>query len=83
MGVIKPIVEPTPAVSPVVVVRQNGKLRVCIDPSNPNKNLKRCHYPVNTIEELLPGYMDKNDFLLLTAKRAFGKYLLQKGPVGI
>ncbi|KAJ8882602.1 hypothetical protein PR048_014413 [Dryococelus australis] len=41
--IIEPITEPTPAVSPMVVVHKNGKVRICIDPSGINKNLKRWH----------------------------------------
>lgn len=41
-GYIKKVVEPTDWVSSVIVVRKpNGKLRVCIDPSNLNKAIKR------------------------------------------
>ncbi|KAJ8881912.1 hypothetical protein PR048_018398 [Dryococelus australis] len=39
--IIEPITEPTPAVSPMVVVHKNGKVKISIDPSDINKNLKR------------------------------------------
>lgn len=45
---IKPIIEPASAVSPVVIMQRNGKIRT----SNHNKNLKQHHYPSNTIEEI-------------------------------
>lgn len=35
--VIKPETEPTPAVSPMVIVRQKGEIRMCLDPSDVNK----------------------------------------------
>lgn len=52
LDVIKPETEPTPAVSPMVVVRQKGKIRICIDPSDVNKNILRSHFPLTTIEEI-------------------------------
>ena len=53
LEVIKPISEPTPAVSPMVIVRKNnGKLRICMDPTELNKNNKRRHYPMKTVEEI-------------------------------
>lgn len=42
LGYIKKVVKPSDWVSSLVVVRKpNGKLRVCIDPSNLNKSIKR------------------------------------------
>ena len=36
-NIIEPVSEPTPCVSPMVVVKQNDKIRICIDPSDLNK----------------------------------------------
>ena len=45
-GYLLPVTEPTDWVSSLVVVRKpTGKLRICIDPSNLNKVIKRHHYP--------------------------------------
>ena len=47
--------EPTDWVSSLVVAEKpNGKLRVCIDPQHLNKALKRSHYPLPVIEDILP-----------------------------
>ena len=47
--------EPTDWVSSLVVTEKlNGKLRVCIDPQHLNKALKRSHYPLPVIEDILP-----------------------------
>lgn len=55
MGAIEPIKEPTSVVSPMIIVKKNSKLRICIDPSTLNKNLLRCQYPLKTIDEIAAG----------------------------
>ena len=55
LEIITPVSEPTPWVSSMVTVRKpNGRLRICIDPRDLNKVLQRSHYPLPTIEEVLP-----------------------------
>ena len=52
-GVIKMMTEPTDWVSSIVVSRRkNGKLRVCLDPKDLNKVIKRCHHKTPTLEEI-------------------------------
>lgn len=53
-NVIREVTEATPAVSPMVVVKQHGKIRICIDPTDVNKNVIRRHYPLKTLEEIAP-----------------------------
>ena len=63
--------ETTDWVSSVVVTEKpNGKLRVCIEPQNLNKALKRSHYPLPVIEDILPE---------LTNVKVFSKEDLQDG----
>ncbi|XP_017469225.1 PREDICTED: uncharacterized protein K02A2.6-like [Rhagoletis zephyria] len=69
--IIKPITKPTPAVSPMVVVRKNNKIRLCLDPSVINKNLKRRYYPLNTLEEITARIHGSNWFTLLDCKKGF------------
>ena len=53
--VIERVTEPTEWVSALVVVaKPNGKIRLCLDPRPLNKALKRCHYPIPTIDDVLP-----------------------------
>ena len=55
LGVIKPVVTPSDWVSSLVIVKKpSGKIRLCIDPKPLSKALKRCHYPLPIIEDLLP-----------------------------
>ena len=50
LEILTPVTEPTPWVSSLVTVKKhNGSIRVCIDPKDLNKALKRSHYPLPTI----------------------------------
>ena len=53
MDIIKPVSTPTQWVSSLVTVVKPGKLRICIDPKHLNQNIKRSHYPLPTIEDLI------------------------------
>lgn len=53
MNVIEKVTKPTSWVNSVVVtVKQNGQLRICLDPRNLNKNIMREHYPLKNIDEI-------------------------------
>ena len=80
---IKPETEPTPAVSPRVVVRQKGKIRKCIDPSDVNKNILRCHFPFTTIEEILSDIRGSKFFVLLDCTKGFWQIKCKKGHKNI
>jgi len=54
-GFIEKVTQATDWVNAIVVNKKsNGKIRLCLDPQPLNKALKRCHYPIPTIEEVLP-----------------------------
>ena len=54
-GIIAKVSEPTDWISStVVVMKPNGKMRLCLDPRPSNKALKRNHYPMPIIDDLLP-----------------------------
>ena len=53
-----------------MVVKPN-KLRICIDPKDLNKALKRSHYPLPTIDEVLPQLTKAKVFSILDAKNGF------------
>ena len=54
LHVIQKVTSPTDLVSNLVIAEKpNGKLRVFIDPQYLNKALKRSHYPLPLIEDLL------------------------------
>jgi hypothetical protein len=55
LGVIVPVDSPTDWISPVVIVRKPDKsVRICLDPKQLNKALKRNHYPLLTLDDVLP-----------------------------
>lgn len=54
LAIIKQVNDPTPWVSSLVtVLKPNGQIRVCIDPKDLNRVLRRSHYPTPTIDEIL------------------------------
>lgn len=71
MGVIKHVNEPTPAVSQMVIVRIGGKIRICLDPVDVNKNILRRHHPLQTVEEVAAKIKNSKFFTLLDCKRGF------------
>ena len=72
MGVLAPVTSPTPWVSSMVVVRKpNGKLRVCLDPRDLNHAIRRSHYPVPTIEQILPELTNAKVFSTVDVKNGF------------
>ena len=53
LGVIERVTEPTDWVSSIVYSRKpSGKLRICLDPKDLNKAIKRPHYYTPTLEEI-------------------------------
>ena len=53
-GVVAPVNEPTPWVSQIVVAKKkNGGLRICLDPPALNKALKREHYTLPVLDDVL------------------------------
>ena len=72
LNVIKREEEPTDWVSSLVVTEKpNGKLRVCIDPQHLNTALKRSHYPLPVIEDILPELADVKVFSKADLKDGF------------
>ena len=52
-GIIVPVEEPTDWVSSLTYAwKAKGKLRVCLDPQDINKAIKRDHYKTPTVEEI-------------------------------
>ncbi|GBM56927.1 hypothetical protein AVEN_168596-1 [Araneus ventricosus] len=52
-GVIEKVTEPTDWVSPLVIVqKKNGALRVCLDPQNLNRAIKRPRYNLPTFKDI-------------------------------
>lgn len=61
--------EPTDWVNSLVYSeRKNGKLRICLDPKDLNRAIKRDHHVTPTLEEVLPNFRNKKVFSILDAR---------------
>ena len=70
-GVLCKVEEPTDWISSMVVVKKPDKLRICIDPKDLNLALKRNHYPMPTIDDVLPDLANAKVFSVLDASDGF------------
>ena len=60
----------------IVVLSQGEKIRICPDPADLNsQTVKREHYPIPTVEEIVVKIPDATVFTVLDAKSG---YLLMK-----
>ena len=72
LKVIERVYEPTERVNSMVTVgKPKGKLRICIDPRDLNKAIKREHYPMKTIEEIASRMPNATTFSVLDARSGF------------
>jgi transposase InsO family protein len=70
-GFIERVEQPTEWVSSMVVAVRNDKIRICIDPTDLNKVIKREHYPMRTIEDVVSDIPGATVFSVLDAKSGF------------
>ena len=63
--------KPTDWISGLVAVQKPGKLRVCIDPRDLNRAIKRPKYQMPTDDEILPKLAKTKVFTVLDAKDGF------------
>ena len=72
LGVIAPVDTPTDWISSLVVVmKSSGKVRLYLDPKPLNKALRRNHYPLPTLDDVLPNLSQSNVFSVADAKDGF------------
>lgn len=76
--VIREMTEATPAVSPMVVVKQHGKIRVVMDPTDVNRNVLRRHYPLKSLEEITAKIAGSKVFTKLDCKKGFWQVKLSE-----
>lgn len=71
-GIVAKVDHPTDWISHLQPVRKpNGKIRVCIDPQNLNRAIKRNHSVLPTLEDVLPQLNNARFFSLCDAKEGF------------
>lgn len=78
LGVIEKQEAPTPVVNAMVIPRKNKKLRVCIDPTEVNKNILRRHYPLTTMEDISSRLSNSKWFTILDCKKGFWQIQVEK-----
>ena len=70
--IIEQVESPTPWISHLQPVRKlNGTVRLCLDPQNLNQALKRNHYLVPDIDDVLPQLAEAKMFQLIWCERRF------------
>ena len=78
-SVIKKMTEPTDWVSSIVISRRkNGKLRICLDPKDLNKVIKRCHHKTPTLEEITHKFSGSRYYSELDAKNGYWSVVLDE-----
>lgn len=71
-NIIKPVTEPTQWVNSMVCVRKKtGRVRICIDPSDLNKAIRREHFPMNGIDEIITRLHGSKYFSTLDANMGY------------
>jgi len=71
-NIISKVEEPKEWASNLVIIRKPDKtLRLCIDPSELNKSLKRDNYLISTFEEIRSKLINKKIFTVLDVKKGF------------
>ena len=71
-GVIKRIEEPTDWINSLVLVEKpDGSLRICLDPRDLNKAIKREHYQLATFDEIASRLTGATRFTKLDANKGY------------
>ena len=70
-GYITKVENPTEWVSSMVVSVRNDKIRICLDPSDLNKVVKRAHHQMKTVEDIVSNIPNARFFSKLAAKSGF------------
>ena len=77
-GVIVKQTEPTDWVNSMVTVIKPEKIRVCIDPRDLNRAIKREYYPMKTIEDVVAGMPEAKVFSVLDATSGYWQMKLNE-----
>ncbi|XP_038052821.1 uncharacterized protein LOC119725487 [Patiria miniata] len=78
-GVIRKVTHHTDWCSSITTnLKQDGTLRVCLDPKRLNQSLKRCPHKIPTLEELNPAFSQAKFFSKLDAKAGYWAVKLEE-----
>ncbi|XP_029212518.2 uncharacterized protein LOC114976273 [Acropora millepora] len=79
LGVIKPVTEPTDWVSSVAYSQKsNGRWRVCLDPKDLNRAVKRSHHHTPTLDEITHQFKGSSVFSKLDARHGYWSVVLDE-----
>ncbi|XP_015779930.1 PREDICTED: uncharacterized protein K02A2.6-like [Acropora digitifera] len=79
LGVIKPVTEPTDWVSSVAYSQKsNGQWRVCLDPKDLNRAVKRSHHHTPTLDEITHQFKGSSVFSKLDARHGYCSVVLDE-----
>ncbi|KAJ8022885.1 hypothetical protein HOLleu_37907 [Holothuria leucospilota] len=79
LNVIVKVDQPTSWVNSMVIIEKlHGSIRVCLDPKDLNRVVKRSHYQLPTTEEIMTRLTDAQYFSCLDASQGFGSIALMK-----
>ncbi|UYV82346.1 K02A2.6-like, partial [Cordylochernes scorpioides] len=70
-GIIERVQKSSSWISNLVLVKKQNKLRVCLDPRDLNKVIKRPHFRIPIIDEILPSLNNAKIFTVIDAKDGF------------
>lgn len=77
--IIAKVTQPTDWVNSLVIrEKENGRLRLCLDPKDLNKAIKREHHPIPTLEEITPKLAGAKLFSKLDARSGYWNVKLDK-----
>lgn len=72
LDIIEEIDEPTEWVSSLVIIEKaEGRLRVCLNPSDVNRVIKREHYPMPTAETVMSEMSEAKYFSKVDASNVY------------
>ena len=78
-GVLKKVDEPTDWVSNLVVVeKKDGSLRLCLDPKDLNRAIKREHYTIPTLQDIVTEFAGNTVFSTLDLKDGYWQIQLDE-----
>ena len=78
-NMITPVQQPTDWVSNLVaIMRKSGDLRVCLDPQELNKAIKREHFQLPTLDDILPNLSNAKLFSTVDIRSAYWHVLLDE-----
>ena len=79
LGVIEKTAQPTDWVHSLVIAKKkNNKIRVCMDPTNLNQAVRREHFPMQNVEDVISRMPNAKVFSVLDANHGFWQVKLDK-----